>query len=264
MERRHRRQRDRVEPVPVVLAQHRDRGACHHRRDLLLEIGQLLDPGDRPQRPAHVHRHPQAREALGPAVRYLPVQPARRRAGAERLPGQQRPLAPGRRHLPGRHRRADRDPAPRQLRGSPLRAGVTEPYDLQPAGQPVPDERGSQVEQLLAVPERQARVIIHRQVSYLRVSPGLHTATSARAAPAHPGAAGPRATDKTVARPVRPPHRDHCHASCPPAQATRANLSDRHPLPAHGTAMHPSDTRQHPPTRSRQPEEPDHSERRCG
>jgi hypothetical protein len=42
------------------------------------------------------------------------------------------------------------------------------------------NERGGQVEQLLSLPERQEGMIIHRQVSDLRVSTGLHPATSAR------------------------------------------------------------------------------------
>jgi len=49
-------------------------------------------------------------------------------------------------------------------------------------------------------------MIIHGQIGDLAVSIGHHRATSARAAPAHPGAARPRATDRTVARAFRPPH----------------------------------------------------------
>jgi hypothetical protein len=42
VERGHRRQRDRVEPVPVVLAQHRSCGVGQRRRETLLELLQLL------------------------------------------------------------------------------------------------------------------------------------------------------------------------------------------------------------------------------
>jgi transposase-like protein len=105
---------NRVEPFPVILAQHRHRRASQRRRDTLLKVGQLLDPGDRPQRPAHVHRHPQGRKSPLPAGRHLPAQPPHRMIGRECLPGKQ--TARCRRcHLPGCYRRFNGDPAPRQL-----------------------------------------------------------------------------------------------------------------------------------------------------
>ena len=109
---------------------------------------------------------------------HLSVQPADRLAGAEHLPGQQRPLAARRGHLPGGQRRFHRDPAQGQLGRGPVRRGLAEPDDLQAAGQPVPDERGGEVEQLLGLAERQARVIVHRQISDLRVRADRHLATS--------------------------------------------------------------------------------------
>lgn len=57
--------------------------------------------------------------------------------------------------------------------------------------------------------EHEARVIVHRQIRDLIARADLHCATSARAASAHPGAAGTRATGKTVALVFRPPHGIH-------------------------------------------------------
>jgi hypothetical protein len=210
MEGRHSRQGHRVEPDPVILAQHRHRGPGQRRRHPLLEVRQLLHPGDRAQRPAHVHRNPKPGKSLPLAGRHLPVQPRHRVPGAERLPGQQPPLRFGRSQLPGRQRRFRRDPAPRQLGHRAARPGLGDPHHLQPAGQPVAHERGGQVEQLLGLPERQARVVIRGQVGDLRASARCrHDATSASAASAPRGADIPRATDKTVARGRSQPHGVH-------------------------------------------------------
>ena len=113
----------------------------------------------------------------------------------------------------------------------PARPGVAEPHHLQPSGQPVPDERGGQVEQLLGLTERQARVIIHRQLRDLRAR------VRATLPPPPPGT-GP-AVPTTVPAAMLP--------RAVPRQA--AGLAARH--------AHPS-PRQTPLTRLPYPPEPGH------
>src|ERR1700722_9853005 len=89
------------------------------------------------------------------------------------------PLAAVRRHLPGGHRRLHRDSPPRQLCQGRPGPGVTEPNYLQAPGHPVPDERGGHVAELVPLPEREARVIIHGQLRDLRTRVCRHPDTSA-------------------------------------------------------------------------------------
>ena len=92
---------------------------------------------------------------------------------AERLPVQQPVLAGHDRDAPGRHGLLRDHAPPSQLRHAARRL-LRQPDDALPLGQPVTHEGRGEIEQLLMLAERQAGMIVDRQIRDLRFSTDRH------------------------------------------------------------------------------------------